>query len=194
MVDALIAHGWQCYAWTWKSNAHGRCTYRARLAKHRVDLEKQGTDLEKQRAWSMHLSRKVDNALRGPGKATRGVRGRGGGADQGRTADRYREHVRAAGMTGPVSFEQSRRRQRVRLHDTRATFVTVSLANGKSAAWVHYRTGHKSSTMISEYRRAARMAAEVGMAPLVRMDVAVGPAGHWAESEGGVAVVHLRPT
>ncbi len=34
--------------------------------------------------------------------------------------------------------------------------------------------GHKSSTMIAKYRRAARMAAEVGMGPLVRMDVAVG--------------------
>lgn len=87
-------------------------------------------------------------------------------------------------MTGPVSFEQSRRRQRVRLHDTRATFVTVSLANGQSEAWVQDRTGHKSSTMIAKYRRAARMAVEVGMGPFVRMDVAVGLAGDLEGFEG----------
>jgi len=91
----------------------------------------------------------------------------------GRMADQYRVHLRAAGITRPVLFEQSKSRQRVRLHDTRATFVTVSLANGKSEAWVQDRTGHKSSTMIAKYRRAARMAAEVGMGPFGRMDVGV---------------------
>ena len=107
----------------------------------------------------------------------------------GRMADQYREHLRAAGITRPVLFEQSKSRQRVRLHDTRATFVTVSLANGRSEAWVQDRTGHKSSTMIAKYRRAARMAAEVGMGPFVRMDVAVGLAGYVGESEG-VAALH----
>ena len=100
----------------------------------------------------------------------------------GRMADQYREHLRAAGITRPVLFEQTRSRQRLRLHDTRATFVTVSLANDKNEAWVQDRTGHKSSTMIAKYRRAARMAAEVGMGPFVRMDVAVRIAKHSAES------------
>jgi integrase len=107
----------------------------------------------------------------------------------GRMADQYREHLRAAGITRPVLFEQTKSRQRVRLHDTRATFVTVSLANGKSEAWVQDRTGHKSSTMIAKYRRAARMAAEVGMGPFVRMDVAVGLAGYVGEADAG-AVLH----
>jgi integrase len=107
----------------------------------------------------------------------------------GRMADQYREHLRAAGITRPVLFEQSKSRQRVRLHDTRATFVTVSLANDKSEAWVQDRTGHKSSTMIAKYRRAARMAAEVGMGPFVRMDVAVRLAGYMGEVEE-VAVLH----
>ncbi len=107
----------------------------------------------------------------------------------GRMADQYREHLRAAGIARPVLFEQSKSRQRVRLHDTRATFVTVSLANGRSEAWVQDRTGHKSSTMIAKYRRAARMALEVGMGPLVRMDVAVGLAGYVGEAEA-VAVLH----
>jgi integrase len=107
----------------------------------------------------------------------------------GRMADQYREHLRAAGITRPVLFERSKSRQCVRLHDTRATFVTVSLANGKSEAWVQDRTGHKSSTMIAKYRRAARMAAEVGMGPFVRMDVAVGSARYLGEAEGA-AVLH----
>jgi integrase len=104
-------------------------------------------------------------------------------------ADQYREHLLAAVITRPVLFEQSKSRQRVRLHDTRATFVTVSLANGKSEAWVQDRTGHKSSTMIAKYRRAARMAAEVGMGEFARMDEAVGLAGYVGEAEAR-AVLH----
>ncbi len=124
------------------------------------------------RAWA--LSPGVAEALRA-WRESRGRKGDDVGDDarvfvdeegepiSGRMADQYREHLRAAGITRPVLFEQSKSRQRVRLHDTRATFVTVSLANGKSEAWVQDRTGHKSSTMIAKYRRAARMALEVGM-------------------------------
>jgi len=61
--------------------------------------------------------------------------------------------------------------QRVPLQDTRAMFVTVSLVNEKSEAWVRARTGHRSSTMIAKYRRAARMAIEVGMGSFVRSGV-----------------------
>jgi len=43
--------------------------------------------------------------------------------------------------------------------------------------------------MIAKYRRAARMAAEVGMGEIVRMDVAVGLAGYVGEVEG-VAMLH----
>ena len=60
------------------------------------------------------------------------------------TGERYREHLRAAGITRPVLFEKSKARQPIRLHDTRATFITIALANGKSEAWVQDRTGHRS--------------------------------------------------
>ena len=53
-------------------------------------------------------------------------------------------------------FERSAARQPIRLHDLRATFVTVSLANGKTEQWVSDRTGHKSSQMIATYTRQAR--------------------------------------
>lgn len=86
----------------------------------------------------------------------------------------YREHLQAAGITRAILFERSRSRQPIRLHDTRATFITVSLATGKSEAWVQDRTGHRSSTMINRYRRIARTVAELGLGGFVRMDEALG--------------------
>ena len=88
-------------------------------------------------------------------------------------AEWYREHLRAAGITRPVLFEKSKARQPIRLHDTRATFITIALANGKSEAWVQDRTGPRSSVMINRYRRAARTAAELGLGELGRLDLAI---------------------
>lgn len=53
------------------------------------------------------------------------------------------------------------------------TFVTLSLAAGKSEAWVSDRTGHKSSIMINKYRRAARSASEFGLGELAPLDLAL---------------------
>jgi len=47
------------------------------------------------------------------------------------------------------------------VHDLRATFITVNLANGRTETWVADRTGHRSSVMIDRYRRAARTWAEL---------------------------------
>ena len=33
-----------------------------------------------------------------------------------------------------------------------ARFVTISLANGRTEAWIADRTGHRSSQMINAYR------------------------------------------
>lgn len=67
------------------------------------------------------------------------------------------------------------------------------LLNGKSEAWGQDRTGHKLSTMIAKYRRTARMAAEVGMGPFVRMDVAMGLVGLVARDGGGGRVAWRAP-
>jgi hypothetical protein len=61
-------------------------------------------------------------------------------------------------------------RRPIRVHDLRATFVTVSLANDKTETWVADRTGHRSSVMINHYRRAARTWAELSMGPLSSLD------------------------
>src|SRR5882672_3426670 len=62
---------------------------------------------------------------------------------------------------------------RLRAHDLRGTFVTLSLANGKTETWVMDRTGHQSSGMVNEYRQAARSAAELNLGPLAPLDEAI---------------------
>lgn len=67
-----------------------------------------------------------------------------------------RRDLKKAGVTRQKLFERSEHRRPIRAHDLRATFVTISLAIGKSEAWVTDRTGHKSSSMLARYRRKAR--------------------------------------
>jgi hypothetical protein len=47
-----------------------------------------------------------------------------------------------------------------------ATFVTLSLASGKTESWVADRTGHRSSNMINRYRRQARQVVELNIGTL----------------------------
>jgi hypothetical protein len=60
----------------------------------------------------------------------------------------------------------------MRVHDLRGTFVTISLAIGKSEAWVASRTGHGSSVMINAYRRTAQSCEEIGGGELAPLDLA----------------------
>jgi integrase len=71
-----------------------------------------------------------------------------------------------AGIDRAELFEHNEKRRRVNIHALRATFVTLSLANGKSEAWVQDRTGHRSSLMVNRYRRVARTAAELRLGML----------------------------
>ena len=94
-------------------------------------------------------------------------------------AERFRElHLRLAGIDRPELFASTDARKPVRVHDLRATFVTVSLANGKTETWVQDRTGHRSTLMIARYRRAARTLAELALGPLARLSDAI----DWNES------------
>ncbi|KYF89597.1 hypothetical protein BE17_14580 [Sorangium cellulosum] len=69
----------------------------------------------------------------------------------------------------PGAFRGSDEPQQVRAHDTRSTFITVALANGRSEIWVADRTGHRSSIMVQRYRRAARTFAELGLGELASL-------------------------
>ena len=73
----------------------------------------------------------------------------------------------------PELHTSGENRGRLRVHDLRGTFVTLSLANGKSETFVADRTGHTSSIMINRYRRAARTAKELHLGELTPLDVAV---------------------
>jgi integrase len=88
-------------------------------------------------------------------------------------ARQLRGDLNAAGATRAELFERSAVRQPIRVHDLRATFVTVSLANGKTETWVADRTGHRSSAMINRYRRAARTWAELALGSLAPLDEAI---------------------
>ncbi len=88
-------------------------------------------------------------------------------------AEVLRSDLEAAGIERPELYERSEVRRPVRVHDLRASFVTVSLATGKTEAWVSDRTGHRSSEMINRYRRAARTWAEAGLGPFLPLDTAI---------------------
>jgi integrase len=88
-------------------------------------------------------------------------------------AARFRRHLRAAGVDRAALFERNETRLRIRVHDLRATFVTLGLANGRTETWIADRTGHRSSIEINKYRRAARSIAELGVGDLAPLDEAI---------------------
>lgn len=85
---------------------------------------------------------------------------------EGQYSRRFRNLLRGANIERSALFESTSERRAVRCHDTRATFITLSLASGRSETWVADRTGHRSSAMINAYRRAARTVAELGLGDL----------------------------
>lgn len=94
-------------------------------------------------------------------------------------ATTFREALRVARVERPELYQRTAARQRIRLHDLRATFITLSLANGRSEAWIADRTGHRSSQMINRYRRPARTAGELGLGWLAPMHEAVPELSNW---------------
>ena len=114
-------------------------------------------------------------------------------------AERFRDHLMRAGIDRAELFEHGHLRLRIRLHDLRATFITVKLADGRTETWIADRTGHKSSDQINNYRRAARTVAELGLGDLAPMDQAIpelrpkqGPVG--SAGSGGPAEAARQPS
>lgn len=95
------------------------------------------------------------------------------GLSHSRAADMLRDDLRAAGVMRAELFETNENRLPVRVHDLRSTFVTLSLANGRTEGWIMDRTGHRSSQMIARYRRGARKASELHLGPLAPLRVAI---------------------
>lgn len=91
-----------------------------------------------------------------------------------RAAEFFRADLLLAGVDRAELHERAEARRPIRLHDARATFITLALANGRTEAWVQDRSGHTTSAMLNRYRRAARFAAEVGLGPLKPLNEALG--------------------
>jgi integrase len=98
-------------------------------------------------------------------------------------AEQLRADLLAAGVTRTELHVDGKNTRKLRAHDLRGTFVTLSLANGRTETWVADRTGHASSLMINRYRKAARTAEELGLGPLHSLDVALPELPQ--QSEGG---------
>lgn len=76
-------------------------------------------------------------------------------------AERFREHLWDAGVRRRELHAVTSERRPIRVHDLRASFVTIALAHGANEDWVMSRTGHTTSAMLSRYRRQADHAREI---------------------------------
>ncbi|WP_437979242.1 tyrosine-type recombinase/integrase [Sorangium sp. So ce295] len=85
----------------------------------------------------------------------------------------FRANLQRAGISRPELFETTASRLNIRLHDTRATFITIRLSTGRTETWISDRTGHKSSSQIHHYKRAARKVAELGLGDFAPLDEAI---------------------
>lgn len=85
-----------------------------------------------------------------------------------------RAALQKAGITRTELFASTEFTAQLRAHDLRATFVTVSLAEGRSETWIRDRTAHRSTSMIDRYKRAARQLAELRLGSLVDLVEALG--------------------
>lgn len=94
--------------------------------------------------------------------------------DKTKIAEYYRAQLLVAGVDRKELHESTEHTGMLRAHDMRATFVTVSLAEGKSETWIRDRTSHKSTAMIDRYRRMARQYAELELGSLCDLGEAMG--------------------
>lgn len=88
-------------------------------------------------------------------------------------AEVLRAELWKAGVQRYELHNDTKNSRRLRVHDLRATFTTLALANGRTEAWVKDRTGWTSSVMLERYRRAARSAQELGLGWLAPLDEAI---------------------
>ncbi len=78
----------------------------------------------------------------------------GAGLNVDHLAAQLRDDLARAEVDRAKLFQGSRNRLRMRAHDLRATFVTVSLASGRTWEWCQQRTGH-GDAMKQKYRRTS---------------------------------------
>lgn len=102
-------------------------------------------------------------------------------------AETFRLHLERAGIRAerPELFVKTAARQQIRVHDLRGTFVTLALANGRPESWAMARTGHRSSQMVTRYRRIATRLAPLDQAiPELMQLHLLGRVGHQLDQPG----------
>jgi integrase len=105
--------------------------------------------------------------------------------DRYEAADLLRQSLLAAKVNrAELHDTSSPLRRQVRLHDLRASMVTVALANGRSEEWIRRRTGHTSSAL-ERYRRVAGTLRELDLGDWTPLDVAIPELKAVAAAGGG---------
>lgn len=97
--------------------------------------------------------------------------------DRTKTAGLFRSYLTQAGVDRAELFTSTAHTGKLRAHDARAMFVTISLAEGRTETWIRDRTAHKSTAMIDRYRRQARQFAELKLGSFVDLDHALSLGG-----------------
>jgi len=93
--------------------------------------------------------------------------------DRHEAADLLRADLLAAGVDrAELHDTKSAHRRPVRLHDLRASMVTIGLANGRPEEWIRRRTGHTSSAL-ERYRRTAATLRELNLGDWLPLDQAI---------------------
>jgi integrase len=83
-----------------------------------------------------------------------------------------RADLKTAGVIRAELFEKGPTRMRFGIHGLRHSFVTRSLATGKTEDWVRLRTGHKSNELW-RYREVARSLEELELGDVLPLDQAI---------------------
>jgi len=136
--------------WEWVDFQHGMLT--SLISKTRVPqvFEVRADVMTVLQRWWEHCGK--------PGRDTLVVRDLEGPV--GRDAETLRDDLRLVGITRKALFSDDPSVQPLRLHDTRATFVTWAKRAGKGDGWISDRTGHLTPAMLDRYDRGARLLAD----------------------------------
>jgi integrase len=106
-------------------------------------------------------------------------------------AEQFRDALITAGVDRAELFKKTDNRRPIRVHDLRATFVTVALAMGWTEFDIMCRTGHQSSVQLQQYRRDVAELQKMGMTWFEPLDILLGltvvPAPRRAAGATGVA-------
>ena len=110
-----------------------------------------------------------------------------GSVERHRAARQLRADLIVAGVDrAELHDTASPLRKPVRLHDLRASMVTIGLANGRSEDWVRRRTGHTSSAL-ERYRRVASTLREMTPGDWKPLDQAIPELSAIAAADGRLA-------